>query len=89
MNYFSASKRLRESFLLDYGTMLMGQHSLWQVGLSYLDYCPMYGIGAIELLLPRLSLHNESRIMKIIREAQKRQLPNVGIYFLQNNIAED
>lgn len=58
--------------------MLMGHHSLWQVGISYLDYCPMYGIATMELLLMRLPLHNESRTMKIIKEAQKRQLAEIG-----------
>lgn len=74
---------MRESFLFDYGTMLMGHHSLWQVGLSYLDY-PIYGTGAMELILPRLSSHNESRIMKIIREAQKRQLSHIGMYAIKS-----
>ncbi|KAI4457128.1 frount protein-related [Holotrichia oblita] len=69
--------RLRESFLLDYGTLLMGHNSLWQVGLTYLDNCPTDGLNTIELLLPRIELKSEARIQKIIREAGKRDLLQV------------
>lgn len=79
INFFSPSSKLRESFLLDYGTMLMGHHSLWQIGISYLDYCPVYGLSTIEHLLIRLPLNTESRTMKIMKEAQKRQLTNIGM----------
>lgn len=56
----------------------MGDKSLWQVGLSYLDHCPMDGLRTIELLLSRLTLDNEFRAMKIIREAKLRDLNHVG-----------
>ncbi|KRT81355.1 hypothetical protein AMK59_5935, partial [Oryctes borbonicus] len=69
--------RLRESFLLDYGTLLMGHNSLWQVGLTYLDNCPTDGLNTIELLLPRIPLISEARIHKIVREAAKRDLLQV------------
>ncbi|KAB0793485.1 hypothetical protein PPYR_13105 [Photinus pyralis] len=69
--------RLRESFLLDYGTLLMGHHSLWQVGLNYLDHCPTEGLSTIELLLPALPLKSEARTQKIIREAHKRDMPQI------------
>lgn len=69
-----SGKAVQESFVLDYGTMLMGHKSLWQVGLSYLDHCSKDGLNAIELLLPRLPLENELKCQKIIREAQKRGL---------------
>lgn len=74
------ASRLRECFLLDYGTLLMGHNSLWQVGLSYLDHCPTDGINTIELLITRLPLGSEARAQKIIREAQKRDLPHIGEY---------
>lgn len=78
--HFSSSDigKLRESFVLDYGTLLMGHNSLWQVGLSYLDHCPTNGKNAIELLLSRLPLGSEARTHKIIREARKRDLHHVG-----------
>lgn len=76
---FRIGSKLRESFILDYGTLLCGHNSLWQVGLSYLDHCPTYGKSATELLLERLPLGSEARTHKIIREAKKRNLPGVGM----------
>ncbi|XP_044253576.1 nuclear pore complex protein Nup85 [Tribolium madens] len=67
-------EKLRESFLIDYGSLLMGHKSLWQVGLSYLDHCPSDGVEVIKLLLPRLSLDSEMRAQKIVREALNRNL---------------
>lgn len=72
------SIRLRESFLLDYGSVLMGHNSLWQVGLSYLDHCPNDGLSTVELLIARLPLGSEARINKILRECQKRNLSQVA-----------
>lgn len=69
--------RLRECFLLDYGTLLMGHNSLWQVGLNYLDHCPTEGLSTIKLLLARLPLKSEARTHKIIREAHKRDMPQI------------
>lgn len=65
---------------MDYGTLLMGHHSLWQAGLSYLDCCSTHGLYAIELLLQKLPLGSEARTHKIIKEAQKRNLVNLGKY---------
>lgn len=73
------ASRLRECFLLDYGTLLMGHPSLWQVALSYLDHCPTDGLNTIELLLMRVPQGTEARTHKIIREAQKRDLIHVGM----------
>lgn len=64
--------------MLDFGTLLMGHHSLWQTGLSYLDCCPTHGLFATELLLQRLPLGSDARTYKILKEAQKRNLPHLG-----------
>ncbi|KAK9888289.1 hypothetical protein WA026_000551 [Henosepilachna vigintioctopunctata] len=74
---FSA-KALQEFLIVDYGTMLMGHKSLWQVGLSYLDHCSESGIHIIELLLPRVPVDNEYKAQKIIREAVKRELHHIA-----------
>ncbi|XP_060521243.1 nuclear pore complex protein Nup85 [Cylas formicarius] len=74
---FSAEK-LRESFLLEYGIMLMGHSSLWQVGLNYLDHCPNDGLQTIELLLPRVRFDTEAKAVKLIREAKARDLNQVA-----------
>lgn len=56
----------------------MGHKSLWQVGLSYLDYCPNDGTVAIELLLPRIYIDNEAKAQKIASEAKNRDLNHIG-----------
>lgn len=76
------ASHIRETFLLDYGTVLMEHKSLWQVGLSYLDHCQTEGIYRIEILLSHLPLESEARTFKIIREAETRNLTNVGKNFL-------
>lgn len=72
------SENLRESFLLDYGTILMGHSSLWEVGLNYLDYCQNIGLQAVELLLPRIPFSTETKAHKLIREARNRELHSVA-----------
>lgn len=72
--------------MLDYGTLLMGHNSLWQVGLTYLDHCPTDGLNTIELLLSRLPLKSETRVQKILREASKRDLLQVGKFIMIINI---
>lgn len=81
--FCSASDKLRESFVLDYGTTLIGHSSLWEVGLSYLDFCPNSGIHAIELLLARIPFNTEIKANKLIREAKNRELSHVGKLFTQ------
>lgn len=81
LSIFRNASKLRESFVLDYGTLLMGHHSLWQAGLSYLDCCPTHGLFAAELLLQRLPIGSENRTHKIIKEAHKRNLPHLGNSF--------
>ncbi|XP_025837067.1 nuclear pore complex protein Nup85-like [Agrilus planipennis] len=71
--------RLRESFLIDYGVLMSSHHSLWQLGLSYLDHCPSDGLHVIQLLLQKLPLGTEVRVQKIVREALKRDLHPVGM----------
>ncbi|CAG9767112.1 unnamed protein product [Ceutorhynchus assimilis] len=73
-----SSEDLRESFILDYGTTLMGHKSLWQVGLSYLDHCHKDGLPAIKLLLPRVAFDSEAKATNIISEAKNRGLNKVA-----------
>lgn len=58
----------------------MSHHSLWQVGVTYLDHCSTEGLARLELLLPRLPLGSEQRVMKIIQMALDRDMPHVGEY---------
>ena len=70
---------LREFLLLDYGTCLMSHRSLWQVGVLYLDHCPLQGKYRLELLLERMPLDNEVRANKVITLASERGISSVVI----------
>jgi nuclear pore complex protein Nup85 len=74
---------LHEQLLLNYGTLLMSHCSLWQVGISYLDYCSAEGCARIEVLLPTLPLGSEARALKIIQVARERDLHHIGKLMLQ------
>ncbi|XP_069690988.1 nuclear pore complex protein Nup85 isoform X2 [Periplaneta americana] len=69
--------KLVEHLLLDYGTLLMCHHSLWQVGVSYLDCCSVEGRACMEALLPTLPLESEKRALKIIQVARERDLHHI------------
>ncbi|KAH8299678.1 hypothetical protein KR044_004541, partial [Drosophila immigrans] len=68
---------LRLAMIFEYGSYLMTTHNLWQLGIDYLDHCGQEGIGAIELLLPRIPLKTERQAFKILALAKRRGLVNV------------
>ncbi|XP_038212291.1 nuclear pore complex protein Nup85 [Zerene cesonia] len=69
--------RLRDSLILEYGSLMMEHKSLWSVGLSYLVTCPPEGLKRAELLLERIPLDSEAKAMRIIAEANKYGLLEV------------
>ncbi|CAG4992390.1 unnamed protein product [Colias eurytheme] len=69
--------RLRDSLILEYGSLMMEHKSLWSVGLSYLATCPPEGLKRAELLLERIPLDSEAKAMRIIAEANKYGLNEV------------
>lgn len=56
----------------------MSRSSLWLIGIDYLEHSSPEGLGAIELLLPRISVANERQALKIISVAKAKGLPDVG-----------
>lgn len=64
----------------------MSHHSLWQVGISYLDYCPKEGHARIEVLLSTLPLGSEARALKIIQAARERDLHHIGKLMLKYSV---
>ncbi|XP_014230395.1 nuclear pore complex protein Nup85 [Trichogramma pretiosum] len=68
---------LHESLILDYGSTMMGHHSLWQCGASYLEHCPEQGHARLEVLLQTIPLGSEARIRKIIDVAKQNNMPEV------------
>ncbi|XP_078611940.1 nuclear pore complex protein Nup85-like [Branchiostoma floridae x Branchiostoma japonicum] len=75
LNYGS---NLREFLLLDYASSLMSHPSLWQVGASYLDYCPEFGRYYLEFYLERLPLQTEQKALKVLRECEKRDMKDIS-----------
>ena len=84
---------IREFLLLDYATCLCSHNSLWQVGLLYLDQCPVQGRQRAELLLERVALTSEYKASKVVSMAAERGLHSVvtstckvmGMKALQSN----
>ncbi|CAG2055847.1 unnamed protein product, partial [Timema podura] len=73
----SQQVKLHEHLLLEYGSLLMGHRSLWQVGASYLDHCPTKGRACLERILPCLTLDTEARALKIVQVARDRNMNDV------------
>ncbi|CAF4953700.1 unnamed protein product [Pieris macdunnoughi] len=69
--------KIRDSLILEYGTLLMEHKSLWSAGLSYLAATPPEGLKRAELLLERIPIDSEAKAMRILAEANKYGLPNV------------
>jgi len=65
---------LREFLLLDYATSLLSHNSLWQLGLVYLDHCPLQGRQRAEVLLERVALTSEYKAGKVVQLAAERGL---------------
>jgi len=68
---------LREFLLLDYATSLCSHNSLWQVGVLYLDQCPVQGRQRAELLLERVAINTEHKANKVVQMAAERGLHSV------------
>jgi len=56
----------------------MTHHSLWQAGVTYLDYCSTVGKGHLSMLLSKLEISSDLRVSKILHYATAKRLHNVG-----------
>jgi len=56
----------------------MTHHSLWQAGITYLDYCSAVGKEHLSMLLSKLEITSDLRVSKILHYATTRRLHNVG-----------
>jgi len=89
----SCGAGLREFLLLDYATCLCSHQSLWQVGMLYLDQCPVQGRHRAELLLERVPLTSDYKAKKVVQMAADRGFHTVvtstckvmGMKALQHN----
>ncbi|XP_015435064.1 PREDICTED: nuclear pore complex protein Nup85 [Dufourea novaeangliae] len=71
------TRQLHESLILEYGNTLMGHHSLWQCGASYLIHCSIQGLARLELLIQSLPMGSEARVNKIIDMACTNKMDHV------------
>ncbi|XP_004927204.2 nuclear pore complex protein Nup85 [Bombyx mori] len=74
----NVTQRLRDSLILEYGTLIMEHKSLWSVGLSYLASCPPEGLCRAHLLLERIPINTHAKAMRVVAEANKYGLLEVG-----------
>lgn len=72
--FFSRNSfKLRNSLLYEFGSLLMTRrHSLWHLGMDYLEQSGDEGLPTIELLLSRLYLKTEKQALKVLNICQKR-----------------
>lgn len=56
----------------------MSHHSLWQAGITYLDYCSTIGKEYLSVLLSKLNVTSDLKVSKILHYATARRLHNVG-----------
>ena len=73
------TSQLHESLILEYGNTLMGHHSLWQCGASYLIHCPIQGLARLEILLQSLPMVSEARVNKIMDIARDNNMDHVVV----------
>lgn len=67
---------------MEYGNALMGHHSLWQCGASYLIHSPIQGLARLEILLQSLPMGSEARVNKIIDIARDNDMHHIGWFKL-------
>lgn len=70
--YFGSN--MREHLLLEYASGLFTHHSLWQLGVDYLDHCPELGRVYLELHMERIPLNTERKALKALRICEQRQM---------------
>ncbi|XP_005093863.1 nuclear pore complex protein Nup85 [Aplysia californica] len=65
---------LREYLLLEYATGLMSHESLWQVGVDYLDFCPVFGRSYLASYIEHIPLDTERKAHKVLHMCQERDM---------------
>lgn len=76
-NQKNVTALLHESLILEYGSLLMDHHSLWQCGASYLEHCSLQGLSRLEALLQSIPLGTEAKINKILDLARDHKMHKV------------
>lgn len=70
-------KEMREFFLLDYGSVLTSDKTIWELGISYLVQCPKFGFESLRLSLEHVHPDNQETAEKLIESAEALNLDEV------------
>ena len=65
---------LREFLLLEYASSLMSHESLWQVGASYLSYCPESGRAYLECYIEHIAIDTDMKARKVLKLCEQYEL---------------
>lgn len=76
-NHPEYASELREHLILEYASSLMTHHSLWQVGVGYLDHCPRRGREYLEAFMERIPLKTQAQALKVVEILERRNMPLV------------
>lgn len=71
------ASELREHLILEYAASLMTHHSLWQVGVGYLDHCPRRGREYLEAFIEHIPLKTQAQALKVVEILEQREMPAV------------
>lgn len=71
------ASELREHLILEYAASLMTHHSLWQVGVGYLDHCPRRGREYLEAFIEHIPLKTQAQALKVVEILEHREMPAV------------
>ncbi|KAH6933720.1 hypothetical protein HPB50_017686 [Hyalomma asiaticum] len=71
------ASELREHLILEYAASLMTHHSLWQVGVGYLDHCPRRGREYLEAFIEHIPLKTQAQALKVVEILERREMPAV------------
>lgn len=73
-----AGEKLREDLIVQFGSLLSTNDSLWQMGLSYLDFSQTYGLAHIQQILSARDPEAGGEVDVLLQEARKRNLVRTG-----------
>jgi len=73
-----AGEKLREDLIVQFGNLLASNDELWQMGLSYLDFSPNYGLDHIQQILMAKNPDSNRGVGALLAEARKRNLVDTG-----------
>jgi nuclear pore complex protein Nup85 len=72
--YVRYGHKLSEYLILEYGSSLFVNPSLWQVAIDYFSYCPTKGRHYMSLFIERVQLTTINKCLKVVQICHKYEL---------------